>query len=288
MKTLKTETKRWSHLGLGAALAGATLLTACGQDKKAETPAVEAASPPAASSDEVQAETDAVTTLATSEGGEGEGGVATDRAGTDPVVFRSALAITEAHIIAARDAYIAGETQAAGEMFAHPVSEVLFDVGPYLEQQGVENFDQMLIDASGAVFEGETVDQISTRTDAIITTLRAAAQKAPDDGSSEARIQAGVAADQIDRAATMYGIAGTSDDYEPYLDGYGFYHAAMAAYELRKDEIKSELPDAAAAIETAFGQLAIAYPGVERPETLPGNPAALTATASAVILSLSE
>ena len=171
-------------------------------------------------------------------------------------------------------------------MFAHPVSEVLLDVGPYLEAQGVENFDQQLLDASNAVFDGEDADQITERTAGIIETLRAAAEKAPDDGSSEAKIQAGVASDQIDRAATMYGIAGESEEFEPYLDGYGFVIAAEAAYEQQKAAIQSELPDVAAAIEAALTLMKTAYPTVERPETLDKNPAALTAASSAVLLAL--
>ena len=302
---MKTDTKRWTRLGLTAALAGTTLLAACGNSGEAgeageqgenavsTTDAGEAATtaraPSYAAADGGEGEGaggEGEGAGGEGEGGEGEGGVAVQQAATDPVVFRSALAITEAHVIAARDAYIAGETSAAGEMFAHPVSEVLFDVGPYLEQQGVENFDELLLNASSGVFEGETIEQISERTDEIIATLRAAAEKAPDDGSSEARIQAGVAADQIDRAAVMYTNALQSDFFEPYLDGYGFYEAAKAAFAEEEAAIRSELPEVASAIDTALAQLGEAYATVERPESLDANPAALTATSSAVLLAL--
>lgn len=279
---MKTVSKKWTQLGLGAAFAGSALLAACGQDapktdvtpepKPVATKAVDPTPAPGPSA----------------EGGEGEGGVAIDRAGTDPVVFRSALAITEAHIIAARDAFIAGKTDAAGEMFAHPVSEVLADVEPYLKQQGVADFTDMLIDASTAVYDGSSNEEISTRTDEIITVLRAAAKKAPENGASEAKIQAGVVADQLDRAAVMYGLAGTSDEYEPYLDGYGFYKAAGNAYALEKDAITAEFPDAAAAIEKALERMGKAYASVLRPETLDQNAAALTAATSGVILAIGE
>lgn len=288
---MKTESKRWTHLGLSAAIAGSAFLAACGEtggEHWTTAPAGQHSSDAGEGEGEGAPVTSQAPTVVQSDGGEGEGGVAIEKAGTDPVVFRAALAITEAHIIAARDAYIEGETQAAGEMFAHPVSEVLFDIGPYLEQQGVTPFDQMLLDASAAVFDGETTDEISARTDAIIQKLRAAARKAPDDDTGEAAIQAGVASDQIDRAAVMYGIAGESDEYEPYLDGYGFYHAAKAAYEMRKPAIQRNLPETAAAIETALTALEQAYPTVLRPEELPGNPHQLSALSSAVILTLSE
>lgn len=304
---MKTETKRWTHLGLTAALAGTTLLAACGNSGEAgevgesgegavsttdagegETTARAPSYAPASGGEGEGVGGEGEGAVGEGEGGEGEGGVAVDQAATDPVVFRSALAITEAHIVAARDAFAVGETSAAAEMFAHPVSEVLFDVGPYLQQQGVENFDQMLLDASNAVFDGETAEQITERTAEIINVLRAAAEKAPDNGFSEARVQAGVASDQIDRAAVMYVIAGDSDDYEPYLDGYGFVIAAQAAYDQQAEAIQAELPEAAAAIEAALAALSDAYPAVERPDTLDVNPARLTAASSSVLLALGE
>lgn len=281
---MKTVSKKWTHLGLSAALAGSALLASCGQEAPKKEPTPEpTASATTAAPDDVE-----TPVVVPGEGGEGEGGVAIDRAGTDPVVFRSALAITEAHILAAHDAYMKDQKDAAGEMFAHPVSEVLSDVEPYLKQQGVEDFTDLLINASTAVYDGASKEDITSRTDDIITALRDAATKAPDDGSSEARIAAGVAADQLDRAAVMYELAGKTDDYEPYLDGYGFYKAAMNAYEMGIDGIKAEYPDAATAIEKSLELMSKAYADVLRPETLDQNPAALTASASAVILALGE
>ena len=66
-------------------------------------------------------------------GGEGEGGVAVADAFTSPVIYNSALAIAAAHVYAARDAHAAGQHEAAAEMFAHPVSEVLLDMEPVFE-----------------------------------------------------------------------------------------------------------------------------------------------------------
>jgi len=120
--------KRWSQLGLSAALAGGTL-AACGSPEQTPVePETEIAAP---ASPAETAEPNAT------EAGEGEGGVVISQAVTDPVVFLSILAITEAHIIAARDAHALGENDAAAEMFAHPVSEVLFDSQSVFEQLGV-------------------------------------------------------------------------------------------------------------------------------------------------------
>ena len=279
--------KRWSQLGLGAALATGTL-AACGGD--ATDPAADA---------EIVAEAPTLTTdLDThvgegesglggeGEGGEGEGGVSISAAATDPVVFNAVLAITEAHMIAARDAFSAGEPNAAAEMFAHPVSEVLADMAPVLEARGVEDFNQQLIDASAAVIDGEREDQINARVDAIIVALRTAAEKAPDDGSSAATIAAGVAADQIERATDMYRAAAESEHYEPYLDGYGFYKAGEAAFLASEANIEAENAEAASTIRAALALLSEAYPTALRPDTLDADQSALTVAASQVVLAV--
>jgi hypothetical protein len=277
--------KRWGQLGLRAALMGGTLAACDG--KPAEAPAqqpetvAEAPIAPVSTAGEGEAGSQGE-----GEGGEGEGGVAISAAATDPVVFRSALAIAEAHVIAARDAFALGETQAAGEMFGHPVGEVLFDMQPVFEARGVEDFSQLFIDGAGAIFDGESKDQISARTDEIIAALRAAAAKAPDDGSSEAAISAGVAADQIERATDMYRAAAESDRYEPYLDGYGFYKAGEAAFRAAEGGIETEDAEAAARIREALVLLANAYPTALRPKTLDADRSALAVAASQVILAV--
>lgn len=188
--------KRWTGLGLSAALVGGTL-AACGNPEptagETET-AISAPVPPIETSEPAAAEA-----------GEGEGGVVFAQATTDPVIFLSILAITEAHIIAARDAHALGETDAAAEMFAHPVSEVLFESQSVFEQLGVTDFSDLLTETSAAILAGETPEQINVRADAIIAELRAAAEKVPPSDASAAHIAAGVAVDQIERAADMSG-----------------------------------------------------------------------------------
>ena len=286
--------KRWTHLGLGAALATTTALTGCGEPTvkepaPAEQPAADTAAPDAAapSEAEVEAKMDAANAAASSSG-EGEGGVAIEAALTDPVVFNIALTVAEAHILAARDAYRDGEAQAAGEMFAHPVSEVLFDMEPIFEARGVEDFTGLFTDASAAVFAGESVEQISDRTDGIIAALRAASEKAPDNGASDAAITTGVVADMIDRATKMYRLATESEYYEPYLDGYGFYSAAKNQFEGSEAAIEAENADAAEAIRNALALLGEAYPSAKRPDPLDADISALTVATSEVFLTLGE
>ncbi|MEM1105625.1 MAG: hypothetical protein AAGH87_04475 [Pseudomonadota bacterium] len=285
---MDTKLKRWTQLGLGAAFATSALAACGGETAPTETAAPEAAAPetvadapdmtdpaPAASAGEGEGE-----------GGEGEGGVAVSAAASNPVVYMSALAITEAHIIAARDAFAAGETEAASEMFAHPVSEVLADMGPVFEQRGVESFSQLLLDASGAIFDGEDEAQINARADEILAAIAAAGEKAPDDGSSQATIAAGVAADQIERATDMYRTAAGTDRYEPYLDGYGFFKAGEAAFLASEAAIDAENSDTAGAIRAALGLLDGAYPTALRPAMLDADQSALTVAASEVVLAV--
>ena len=129
---MKQQFKRVTAMGLGLVLTGG-LASACSPasdtttdqasevasaDTQTAAPATEQAAPPGVT-------------------GEGEGGVAVEDASEDPVVFGAALAVAEAHVIAARDAHAAGEMDAAGEMFAHPASEVLFDMEETFRELGV-------------------------------------------------------------------------------------------------------------------------------------------------------
>ena len=280
--------KRWTHLGLGAALVTTTALTGCGEPTVKEPAATEQLAADAPVSDAaVEAQLDAANGAASSSG-EGEGGVAIEAALTDPVVFNIALTIAEAHVLAARDAYRDGESQAAGEMFAHPVSEVLFDMEPVFEARGVADFTDQFLGASQAVFAGESVEQINARTDTIVATLRSVAGNAPDNGDSAATIATGVVADMIDRSTKMYRLATESEYYEPYLDGYGFYSAAKNQFEGSEAAIEAENADAAAAIRGALTELGKAYPSAKRPDALDADISALTVAASEVFLAAGE
>ncbi|MEZ5954954.1 MAG: hypothetical protein R3C13_11700 [Hyphomonas sp.] len=280
--------RHWTHLGLGAALAAGSL-AACSKPAPAETaPAGEVSAPaetaPAA---EVTDTTEVAAGLASS-GGEGEGGVAIEVAATDPVIYNVALAVAEAHVRAARDAFAAGETDAAGEMFAHPVSEVLFDMGPVFEARGVADFTDLLTAASAAVYAGESTEQIDIRTDTILSALKDAATKAPDNGTDSAGIALGVISDMIDRASKMYRGAASTDLYEPYLDGYGFARTAEATFVRSEDLLGAEHASAAVAIREALRQLNVAYPTATRPDVLDADQARLTVAASNVMLALNE
>lgn len=278
---MKQQFKRVTAMGLGLVLTGG-LVSACNPASETEVDTVAQhgeAESQAAPEAEQAAPPPGVT-------GEGEGGVVVEDAAEDPVVYGSALAVAEAHVIAARDAHAVGEIDAAGEMFAHPASEVLFDMEETFQTLGVEPFEDMFLDASAAVFNDASHDEIVERTDAIIAKLREAMTSAPDNGASDAQIAAGIAADQIDRAVDMYRIAQDNPAYGPYLDGYGFYHAGKTAFEAQDAAIESELPEAAARIREALALLAEAYPSAEPQESYPVNRAELNTASTQATLAV--
>lgn len=272
--------KLWTQLGLGTALAGG-LLTACGGEAGGETGG-EGAGTEAVAQGEGGAGGEGQSGAAT--GGEGEGGVAVADAGTDPVAYGIALAVTEAHVVAARDAYAAGKKDAAAEMFAHPVSEVLIEMDPVFAKLGVEDFKSLLTDASIAASEGKSVAEVGKAYDAIIAALRNAAAKAPKSDASAAKVSADIIADQIERASAMYRIIAKDDRYEAYLDGYGFAAVAAGAFATSGSAIKADNPALHARITEALGMLKQAYPTATRPAKLAVAQGALSAASSKVML----
>jgi hypothetical protein len=279
--------KLWTQLGLGTALAGG-LLAACGGEAGGEGATGEAgAATSAATAGEGEGgagEGEGGTAAATPSGGEGEGGVAVADAAKDPVAYGIALAVAEAHVVAARDAYGAGQKQAAGEMFAHPVSEVLLDMDPAFTALGVKDIKPLFTAASDAALAGKPVAEVNKAYDAIIAALRAAAAKAPKSDASAAKVQAGVIADMIERASAMYRQLPKNAAYEPYLDGYGFARVAAIGFAAAGAGIKAENPALHTAMAESLALLAKAYPGAARPAKLPAEPGALSGASAKVML----
>lgn len=267
------------------AVSGALALTGCGGESEGEGASASAPAVHAGGEGEGEGAAAAPAPAAPASG-EGEGGVDISAAATDPVVFKSALAIAEAHVLAARDAYAAGRKEEAAGMFAHPVSEVLADMEGAFAARGVEPINDLFIDAADAVLAEETPDQIAARTDAIVAALGDASAKAPDDGRAASAVSAGVVSDQIDRAVDMYTLAAASGAYANYLDGYGFYKAAENAFARGRASIEKDNPAVAAQIAAALTALGAAYPGAAAPAEINGDVAALSAASSRVMLAL--
>jgi hypothetical protein len=282
LPAMNSTLKLWTQLGLGTALAGG-LLAACGGEAGGEAGAGEAGVAPGTAATAGEGEGGAGEGEGGA-GGEGEGGVAVADAAKDPVAYGIALAVTEAHVVAARDAYAAGKKEAAAEMFAHPVSEVLVEMDPVFAKLGVADFKPLLTAASVAAVEGRPAAEVNKTYDAIIAALRGAAQKAPKTDASAARVAAGVIADQIERASAMYRQLSKDDAYEPYLDGYGFARVAEGAFAASGAAIKAENAALHARIGEALAVLRQAYPGAARPATLLIEPGALSGASAKVML----
>jgi tetratricopeptide (TPR) repeat protein len=278
---MKVELKTWTGLGLATVLIGASLAGCSGEAGESGAATADGAQVAGESGEGEGGES------GEGEGGEsGEGGVDIAAAGSDPVVYTTALAVVEAHVIAARDAYAAGKKNEAAEMFAHPVSEVLLAMDPVFAKLGVKDFKPLLTDTSEAALAGKSAAEIDKSYDAIIAALRDAAKKAPDDGTAAALVAAGVSSDMLERAATMYREAIKHGTYEQYLDGYGYYKASEATFRNSAVAIKRADPALHGKFEKALALFAKAYPGAPLPAKLDTSEAALSAAASTVQLAL--
>ncbi|MEE4288705.1 MAG: hypothetical protein V2J14_04995 [Erythrobacter sp.] len=287
---MNTTLKVWTGLGVATALMGAGLAGCAGENGENGADAAQAGEAGAGESGEGEGGTGEGGEGEGGEGeagaGDGEGGVAIGEADSDPVVYLSALAIVEAHAVAARDAYRTGKADVAAEMFAHPVSEVLADMDPVFTKLGAANFTDEMSTASQAALKADNQAAVDEAFAEIMASIDQAAAKAPASDLSKGAISAGVVADQIDRAIAMYGRETSGDPYGPYLDGYGFYRAAARAFESNGAAIATYNSGHHADIKAALDLLGTAYPGVERPATLAAERGKLLGASSKVQLGL--
>ncbi|TCZ60835.1 hypothetical protein [Roseicella aquatilis] len=208
------------------------------------------------------------------EGGEGgEGGVEPGRAATQPVAYLAALDIMAAHVLAGRDAYAAGEPQAAAEMFAHAISEVHAEMEPVFAALGVAPFGETLERASTLALDRAPPPEVAAAVAGILDALRRAESRAPGRGATPGT-QAAAIAEMVDRAAQQR-LAAARDPgaLEPYLDGYGLMLAARGRADRLLPALGPAWAERAAAIRAALDSLARAYP---TPTPPPGAPAVST------------
>ena len=220
------------------------------------------------------------------EGGEGgEGGVSAEEAARDPAAYLLALDVMAAHYLAGRDAYAAGRTDAASEMFVHPISEIYIDLEPVLAGRGVAPFQQEMEAAAELASKKAARQDVERAAGLVLGSLRAAAGKAPAPGAADVGVGGRVVGDLVDRSAQQYAVAAKSKDLEPYLDGYGLYLAA----KVRADELLPRIDgEAAVGLRKLLENLARAYPSVMRPQSLALEPSAVMSQAARVRLLLSS
>lgn len=237
--------------------------------------------------------------LARGPGGEGEGegesgaasmggefGVDPARAADDPVPYIVVLDVIRAHYLAGLAAFEAGDTEAAGEMFAHPVSEVYLAMEDVFKAQGVSPFDTAMLAASRKALEGAPTAEIRKAVQKVLAAVEAAEAKAPGSERTGASVAAGVLSDLIERAALQYQLVEAGQAGSPYVDGYGYYLAAQARADRALSGMDKEDPEAAEAIRTALGRLKKAYPAIARPKSSGVKAGELLALSSRVRLAV--
>ncbi|WP_424814104.1 hypothetical protein [Roseococcus sp. YIM B11640] len=207
------------------------------------------------------------------EGGEagGEGGIDPARAEHDPVEFLIAMDVMAAHYVAGRDIYRLGEAQAAGEMFAHPISEVYAELEEVLARLGVAEFREAMERASALALDRAPLAEVEQAAAAVLAALLAAEAHAPGGGATP-KAQAAVVADMAGRAAQQYAAAlDAPGQLEPYLDGYGLYRAAAdRAARAGAQWRAAQSAEVSAALDALLAALAAAYPGPARPVSMAG------------------
>ena len=217
------------------------------------------------------------------EGGEGgEGGISVEQAAVNPDAFIGALDVVAAHYLAGREAYDAGQPQAAAELFAHPIAEVYADMEPVFQAKGVIPFRDAMERASELALARAPQAAIASAVDTVLAALAAAEAKAPAPGGT-ATVQARVAADLMDRAALQSAAAAREPtELEPYLDGYGLYLAAQARAQKTLPALESTgRQDIAERMRSVLRALRQSYPGPARPiQAATMDDAALLAEAS--------
>lgn len=224
------------------------------------------------------------------EGGEGgEGGIEAGRAATDPIVYLTALDVMAAHVLAGRDAYAAGEAQAAAEMFAHAIAEVYAEMEPVFDSLGVTPFRETLERASTLALDRAPPPQVAGAAGAALDALHRAEARAPGRGVTPGT-QAAAIAEMLDRAAQQHVTATRNPDaLEPYLDGYGLLAAARWRAQRALPALGPARAADADAIRAALTGFARVFPTPARPKDAPAVPAAeLLGQASRLKLRLGE
>lgn len=203
---MTTYYKRWTRLGLGAALAGTMALSACGGEGGEAGESGEAGTEIAGEAGE-------------GEGGEGEGGEAGHSMETLPVEKR--VAFMSGHVAAGLALYRAGAPEQAAPHLLHPVSET-----HAAERAGIDalGFDAEVFEAVSAALEdgksAKEVDAMLAAAEANMSLLRANAGGEPKE----------IIAYLMDTVAEEYAIGvtdGEITDPGEFQDAYGFAVVAL-------------------------------------------------------------
>lgn len=218
----------------------------------------------------------------------GEANVDTRRAGDDPVVFLTALDVMAAQYHAGIAAYLAGDHGTAAEMFAHPLSRVYRELRRANWKLGVTDFRKEMEQASALALANAPDAEVKAAANAVFSAIAKAATKAPKSARSAHEVQSAVLGDMLNRAALQYQRAMLSQDYEPYLDGFGYFAAARERARELAPKLSAEHAEAHAAVNEALAVLADAYSGIRRPAAAAVPAGDVLAVVSKALLALTQ
>jgi len=206
---MTTHYKRWTRLGLGAALAGTLALSACGGE----------AGEAAESGSEIAGPAGEAGEAGEGEGGEGEGGEIGHDMDTLPVEKR--VAFMSGHVAAGLALYRAGAPDQAAQHLLHPVSETHAAERAGIDALGFEGSDFVKVsEALDAGKPASEVEPLLAKADANMSLVRANAGGDPKE----------IIAFLMDTVVEEYMVGvtdGVMTDPGEYQDAYGFSVVAL-------------------------------------------------------------
>jgi hypothetical protein len=206
---MTTHYKRWTRLGLGAALAGTLALSACGGE----------AGEAAESGSEIAGPAGEAGEAGEGEGGEGEGGEIGHDMDTLPVEKR--VAFMSGHVAAGLALYRAAAPDQAAKHLLHPVSETHAAERAGIDALGFEGSDFVKVsEALDAGKPASEVEPLLAKADANMSLVRANAGGDPKE----------IIAFLMDTVVEEYMVGvtdGVMADPGEYQDAYGFSVVAL-------------------------------------------------------------
>lgn len=267
---METKIKRWSGLGLSAAIIGSAALAGCSSEESAgekgeggDQPVAEQMMDTAGHAQSDVGES--------GESGEGEGGEGGHSMETLPIENR--LAFMTGHVKAGISLYRAGEPAMAAPHLLHPVSET-----HQAERAGIDRlgFDASIFEAvSAALDAGKPASEIEPQLKAAEENLEAVAGKAGGDASEIIKYLMAVIVEEYTIAITD----GKVSDPGEYQDAWGFAQVA-------KKRAAALPADKQAAVIAELDTLIALWPEAPIPPAEPAPVGQVVAQTSKVLLGL--
>ncbi|NHK27135.1 hypothetical protein FF098_004370 [Parvularcula flava] len=274
---MKNTFKKWTGLGLTAALVGSTALVACsGENGEAgEAPVEDTASPTPFAGEGEMGEGEGEGGEGEGgegEGGEGEGGEAGHDMTTLSVPHR--LAFMSGHVQAGLALYRAGEPEMAAPHLLHPVSETHQAERAGLDELGFQ--PEIFESVSQALEEGRPASEIEPQLRAAEENMAMMGEKAGGDPSDIIRFLMDTVVDEYTVAITD----GAVSDAGEYQDAWGFVIVA-------RDHAASLPADISADVISEIDTLLALWPGTAPvPPAEPAPVGQVTAQTSVIMLKL--